>query len=185
MNRFPEDIYFRKKWRPYQTRVLRELESYVGDNHLHVVAAPGSGKTVLGLEVALRLNQPTLICAPTVAICDQWVDRLLGLFCEAGAKTPVWISKDVRAPGFLTVTTYQGLFSAMRGKTEGTSKQKITCQALLKRLKEASVSTLVLDEAHHLRNSWWSCLVEVKDALSSPTVVALTATAPFDVPPHE
>ncbi len=47
------------------------------------------------------------------------------------------------------------------------------------------VRTLVLDEAHHLRNEWWKCLADLNKHLSKPTVVALTATAPFDVSPFE
>ena len=43
----------------------------------------------------------------------------------------------------------------------------------------------MLDEAHHLRNEWWKCLADLKEHLDKPTVVALTATAPFDVSPFE
>jgi superfamily II DNA or RNA helicase len=79
MNTFPPDIRFRKPWRSYQQRVLDELKDHLDDNHLHIIAAPGSGKTVLGLEVMRRLNRPALILSPTVAIRDQWVDRYIGL----------------------------------------------------------------------------------------------------------
>jgi len=47
------------------------------------------------------------------------------------------------------------------------------------------VQTLVLDEAHHLRNEWWKCLADLKKHLGKPTVVAVTATPPFDVTPLE
>ncbi len=40
--------------RSYQKRVLEELEVYFGDSHLHVLAAAGSGNTVLGLQVMRR-----------------------------------------------------------------------------------------------------------------------------------
>ena len=112
MDTFPPGIQFRKPWRSYQQRVLTELEQHLDDNHLHVIAAPGSGKTVLGLEVMRRLNHPTLILAPTVAIRDQWVDRFVNLFLDARHGTPDWISKDIRAPRFLTTSTYQGLHTA-------------------------------------------------------------------------
>jgi len=68
---YPQNIKFKYEWRRYQKRVLDELEGHLDDNHLHVIAPPGSGKTVLELEVALRLNKPTLIFAPTVAIKNQ------------------------------------------------------------------------------------------------------------------
>ena len=58
-----EAAEFRRPWRDYQARVLEELEQHLDDNLLHIVAAPGSGKTVLGLEVMRRLSKPTLILA--------------------------------------------------------------------------------------------------------------------------
>ena len=203
MKAFPPDIQFRKPWRRYQQRVLSELDDYLDDDHLHIVAAPGSGKTVLGLEVVRRLNRPTLIFTPTVAIRDQWIDRLLGLFCPpaaGGPGLPDWMSRDIRNPRFLTVSTYQGLHSVYSGRTEEEESQErqpprektgkggfrsAARGALLKKLSGLGIRTLVLDEAHHLRNEWWRCLIDVKKHLDKPTVVALTATAPFDVVPFE
>ncbi|UCD52380.1 MAG: DEAD/DEAH box helicase family protein, partial [Phycisphaerales bacterium] len=155
--------------------------------------------------VVCRLNQPTLIFAPNIAIRDQWVERLIGLFSERGPGIPDWISRDIRNPRFLTVSTYQGLHSVYTGqpeaeseddeveKQERPSKDKSARTSsrfpgkgtLLKELARVGVRTLVLDEAHHLRNEWWRCLVDVKKHLDNPTVVALTATAPFDVSPFE
>lgn len=193
MNTFPPDIRFRKSWRSYQQRVLAELENHLDDNHLHIVAAPGSGKTVLGLEVVRRLNRPTLILAPSIAIRDQWVDRFIHLFMGSSNGRPDWISKDIRNPRFLTVSTYQGLHSAYKDDSVGCavhinapSDRKERCaRHTLRALKQTGVQTLVLDEAHHLRNEWWKCLADLKKQLDKPTIVALTATAPFDVSPFE
>lgn len=113
MNSFPENAKFKYPWRPYQARVLRDLDTHLDDEHLNIVAAPGSGKTVLGLEVMMRLNKPTLILAPTLAIRNQWVHRFTELFLQV-ENVPDWISTDIRKPSFLTVSTYQGLHSAMR-----------------------------------------------------------------------
>ena len=59
---------FRKDWRAYQFRLLNHLDRYLDNKRLHLVAAPGSGKTVLGLEVIRRINKPTLVLAPTITI---------------------------------------------------------------------------------------------------------------------
>jgi superfamily II DNA or RNA helicase len=192
MQTFPPDIQFRKPWRSYQQRVLSELEDHLDDHHLHIIAAPGSGKTVLGLEVMRRLSRPTLILSPTVAIRDQWIDRFVHLFLERANGVPDWISRDIRHPRFLTVSTYQGLHSIYTGAPENDAGHEprrgarvVTREELLKQLNQLGVRTLVLDEAHHLRNEWWKCLVDVKRSLGKPTVVALTATAPFDVSPFE
>ena len=203
MNSFPDNIQFRKPWRSYQQRVLSELAAHLDDNHLHVIAAPGSGKTVLGLEVARRLNHPTLIFSPTVAIRDQWVERFVRMFADAADNPPDWISKDIRNPRFLTVSTYQGLHSVYTGRPEKETDEEedealdesdtaanseasgMGKDAFLKAVQRLGIRTLVLDEAHHLRNEWWKCLVDLKKHLTDPVVVALTATAPFDVSPYE
>jgi superfamily II DNA or RNA helicase len=53
-----EMMAFRKDWRAYQFRLLNQLDRYLENKRLHLVAAPGSGKTVLGLEVIRRINKP-------------------------------------------------------------------------------------------------------------------------------
>ncbi len=110
-NSFPTGIAFAYRWRNYQQRILDELNPKLTDKHLHIVAPPGSGKTVLGLEVMLRLNKPTLILAPTLAIRDQWAQRFCELFLRT-TQEPDWISKDIREPRLITIVTYQGLHAA-------------------------------------------------------------------------
>ncbi|RLI55183.1 MAG: restriction endonuclease subunit R [Candidatus Thorarchaeota archaeon] len=220
MESFPEHVRFRSTWRPYQARVLGELDQHLDDAKLHVVAAPGSGKTVLGLEVVCRLNGPTLILAPTLAIRDQWIQRLLELFQPPGTAEPEWISRDLRHPRFLNVATYQALHAAMTEAEdvgqldlddieeriveeveEGDSEeedetpfeekmaswlsQKKSRNALSvglpDKLREVGIKTIVLDEAHHLRSSWWKSLTRLIEAFESEvTIVSLTATPPFD-----
>ena len=108
MEAFPPGIKFKFPWRKYQVRVLGELDHYLSNGSLHVVAPPGSGKTVLGLEVMLRLNRPTLILAPSLTIRDQWIDRFCELFLPEN-RQPEWISCDLKKPAFMTVCTYQAL----------------------------------------------------------------------------
>ena len=85
-----DTMAFRKNWRAYQSRLLEHLNRYLDNKRLHLVAAPGSGKTVIGLEVIRRINQPTLVLAPTITIRDQWVDRLVDLFLAPGNGKPAW-----------------------------------------------------------------------------------------------
>ncbi|CAA9475391.1 MAG: hypothetical protein AVDCRST_MAG53-260 [uncultured Solirubrobacteraceae bacterium] len=67
----------------------------------HLVAPPGSGKTVVGLEIARRLDRPVLVLAPTTTIAEQW-ERAVALFTQ----TP---SALVGPDGPLHVLTYQSL----------------------------------------------------------------------------
>ncbi|HEX4999248.1 MAG TPA: DEAD/DEAH box helicase family protein [Terriglobia bacterium] len=202
---------FQRPWRAYQSRLLNALDRYLKNSRLHLVAAPGSGKTVIGLEVVRRLNRPTLVLAPTIAIRDQWVDRLVTLFLPAGAPISDWVSIDLRTPGLLTVSTYQAIHSACSGDTDPSTATAVEVAddsanaiveapdddvedaaflskspALPEHLEVARFQTLVLDEAHHLRSEWWKTLNVVASALGPPAaVVALTATPPYDVSPFE
>jgi superfamily II DNA or RNA helicase len=191
-----DTLQFQGQWREYQARVLSELDSHLDDSHLHVVAAPGSGKTILGLEVLRRLGKPALIIAPSIAIRNQWIDRLTSMFMESPQNIDEWITKDIRNPKTLTFITYQALHAVFSGEEieeeedeleeEESAKKKKTgkkseAAKVIRLLKEAKVNTIVLDEAHHLRKEWWSALTKLKAKLNKPSFVSLTATPPYDV----
>ncbi|WP_407484074.1 DEAD/DEAH box helicase family protein [Elizabethkingia meningoseptica] len=181
---FPAGITFRYSWRKYQKQFLDHLEDYLSDDHLHIVAPPGSGKTVLGLEIMLRLNKPTLIIAPTLAIRNQWMQRFKELFLQQDT-LPEWISYDLHNPAFITVTTYQGIHSMMKNQeSKNENKEGSANNTFLKSLQRLKIKTLILDEAHHLKNAWWRSVIDIKDHLD-PVIVALTATQPFDVSESE
>lgn len=202
-NTFPAEMVFQKNWRTYQARLLDRLDSYLDDKRLHVVAAPGSGKTVFGLEAVRRINQPTLILAPTITIRNQWIERLVQCFFPAGTPQPDWVSTDIRHPELLTVATYQALHALCSGELEktedlyddeenssgtehinsGNGNDKLPVQVELPE-SLLGFKTLVVDEAHHLKAEWWRTLTFVADRLQ-PTVVALTATPPYDVSSYE
>jgi superfamily II DNA or RNA helicase len=199
LTEFPKDIKFKYDWRKYQQRVLNDLQDQLTDGHLHIIAPPGSGKTVLGLEVAIRLNKPTLVLAPTIAIRNQWIQRFCELFLQA-TMTPDWISRDIRNPKFLTVVTYQGLHAAANnlkieeedqieneeetGDNDSSKANNVNLENIINGLKTQNIKTIVVDEAHHLKNEWWQTLTKVKEGLK-PIIVGLTATPPYDVTANE
>ena len=64
--------------RPSQIAAVSVIEPQldVQGKHLHIVAPPGSGKTVLGLYVWANLvRKPTLVLSPNSAIQAQWAAR--------------------------------------------------------------------------------------------------------------
>lgn len=75
-------LEFQGVWRDYQQRILDQLEIFKKDQKIHIVAAPGSGKTTLGIEIIRLINQPTLILVPTITIRQQWVSRINGAFLK-------------------------------------------------------------------------------------------------------
>jgi superfamily II DNA or RNA helicase len=166
---------FSGRWRDYQERVLAEFETLLADRRVHVVAAPGSGKTVLGLELVRRLAAPALILAPTRTIRDQWSARLAPLFLRQPPAEGE-VSSTLDAPSQMTLATYQALHGIWA--EEG----GVRFRALCERLGEHHAITLVLDEAHHLRREWWSALEALIAALPQVRLIALTATPPYDAP---
>jgi len=55
-----EKVQFRGSFRDYQRRVLENADQYLKDGKINIVAALGSGKTVLGLELIRRLGSPCI-----------------------------------------------------------------------------------------------------------------------------
>lgn len=216
MKHFPANISFCHAWRSYQKRILDELDHHLKNRHLHLVAPPGSGKTVLGLEVMLRVNGPTFIVAPTLTIRNQWADRFRELFLQID-QLPEWVSTNLKKPAFVTITTYQALHSLYKAgegagtdewpeeqlaadpesreageghgsaaeRKEGSEAEEIRDQgeagSIMEALARLCFTTLILDEAHHLRSSWWKSTLHFRSGLKQPTVIALTATPPYDV----
>jgi hypothetical protein len=64
--------------RPYQQAALSRFSARVaeGRRRFYLVSPPGSGKTLLGLAMAVELGAPVSSLSPTTTIAQQWVSRL-------------------------------------------------------------------------------------------------------------
>jgi len=104
------NLKFIHSWRPEQHKVLNRLDSYLADKRVHIVAAPGAGKTVLGIEIFNRLDLKTLVLSPTILVKDQWLDRL-SAFMPENSEDEIysWTSTNLSEPKFFTSSTYQSL----------------------------------------------------------------------------
>lgn len=167
MEKIFENIRFKYTFRDYQKDALDMLDKYKNDKKIHIVASPGAGKTILALELLLRIGNKALVLAPTIAIKEQWVERLRKDF-ENGDKEGL-ISTDLEEPSIITVVTYQALYSLRRKKVD-----------IEKIINQNKIKTIVLDEAHHLRKVWFKTLKTIVDRLKECAVVSLTATPPYD-----
>jgi len=180
------DLKFKGRWRKYQKQVLDRFQDYQADRHVHLVAAPGSGKTTIGIELIARFGNPALVLVPTVTIREQWVDRIQTAFLENEQKISDLVSQNLKEMKALTIVTYQAFHSAMNqinSKEEG-EIEDFTGFNLLASLKEQGVGTFCLDECHHLRNEWWKSLEVFRKQYGQLQVISLTATPPYDSEPE-
>ncbi len=214
MQQIKDVMGFNGKWRSYQQRVLDHSGKYLNDKRVHIVAAPGSGKTTLGIELIRRLNAPCLILTPSVNIRDQWLERIREAFLLK-EEPEGFLSNQIRTPGMITAITYQALHSGMTRKksdskksNKGLSKENLYEEAdidtdydnevdsaeeaqdysdfdFFATVKKAGITTICLDEAHHLRSEWWKALEEMVGKLTGVNLISLTATPPYDSTPAQ
>jgi hypothetical protein len=190
-------------FRHYQQLALDAFERARehGDRRIYLAMPPGSGKTLLGLEIARRVGRPALVLAPTTAIQAQWLE-------EWGRFRPALVaaSGDADEPAPLTALTYQALcvLDPGEGATPEERRRRRTLVArggerdevlgllhpngrsIVDRLASIGPITLVLDECHHLLRLWGHLLEAVLATLGEvTTVVGLTATPPADLGARE
>lgn len=185
-----DQLSFKGKWRQYQQRVLDKSENFMADGKIHLVAAPGSGKTTLGIEFIRRFGHPTLILVPTVTIRQQWVDRIKQAFLGDVNQADQLISQDLKKPKVITVATYQALHSAMNQvlgeslleETDDNAEQEhfdFQDFDVRQTFQDLKLGTLCLDECHHLRNEWWKSLEVFRKSFPNLNMISLTATPPY------
>ena len=216
-NIYEDTLQFRGTWRDYQDRVLSNADKYLADGKVHIVAAPGSGKTTLGIELIRRLGAPCLILSPGITIRQQWLERIVEGFLLPGRDPEELLSNDLKNMKTITAITYQALYSAMKRyqgrladsegeltedneqeagdkKTEATDGEHTEGESedvdfrdfdILEAVRAAGIRTICLDEAHHLRSEWWKALEKFMKELKGVTVIALTATPPYDSTPGQ
>lgn len=187
---------FRHSWRPYQSRVLSAIYDHLDDKRIHVVAAPGAGKTTLGLEIFRILESSTLVLSPTRIIRDQWIERLKD-FIESDDVTKLnWVSNSIYEPKVLTSITYQALHTQFANELNTFEDEEVLLEedeglqsdelnSFINVIKKHNIRVLILDEAHHLRSEWWKALDKVCEHVPDIILVSLTATPPYDSQNHE
>lgn len=192
MNVYDGVLSFGGVWRNYQARVLKESETYLGDGKIHIVAAPGAGKTTLGIELIRKIGKPCIILSPRIVIRQQWLERIRESFLIEKEKGDAVLSGDIRSMRLITSITYQTLFHSMNKAKEAEKEEDFQEEAvdysafdLMEAVKKADIGTICLDECHHLKNEWWKALEKFMKEMPKVTVVALTATPPYDATPSE
>jgi superfamily II DNA or RNA helicase len=188
---------------PHQARALTALDQVHRGKATYLVVPPGGGKTLIGLEAARRLGRPTVVLCPNTAIQAQWMAQWQAAFSPAAVAATA--SRELPTP--LTVLTYQALCTlgaagtADAGNGPGNGRGDAVSvnraghargldgdgvlsllhpngRELIARLRDGGPWTLVLDECHHLLETWGRLLQAVIGQLDGPRVIGLTATPP-------
>lgn len=187
-------LSFKGQWRTYQQRILNCFDKYKSDGKIHIVAAPGSGKTTLGIELIIRFDQPVLVFVPTITIREQWIERIKEAFLEDHLDSQDYLSTDLKDLKLINVVTYQSLHSAImqykgvivEGDDDLQHKEVVDYNDynILQAIEEANIQTICLDECHHLRSEWWKSLETFKKESHIRYTISLTATPPYDSDPQ-
>lgn len=191
MNLYDNILSFKGTWRRYQERVLNFSDAYLSDKKIHIVAAPGAGKTTLGIELIRRTQKPCLILSPRIVIREQWLERIKDGFLNERLSPEDILSNDMKNPKLITSITYQTLFCGMtryagmteEEETENREAMDFSDFELLRTVKKAGIKVICLDECHHLKNEWWKALEDFMKEMGEVTVISLTATPPYDATP--
>lgn len=71
-------MQFQFPLRRYQTEILGLVDQKLakGENRMHIVAPPGAGKTILGLQIISQFKRPSLVLCPNTTIQSQWGQKV-------------------------------------------------------------------------------------------------------------
>ncbi|MBO8180656.1 MAG: DEAD/DEAH box helicase [Archaeoglobus sp.] len=142
--------------RDYQEKAL---ERWLIDKRGCVVLPTGSGKTHVAMAAINELSAPTLIVVPTLALVEQWKDKLR-IFGEENVGEFSGREKELKP---LTVATYDSAY---------VNAEKLGNKFML----------LVFDEVHHLPAESY---VQTAQMSAAPFRLGLTATFERDDGRHE
>lgn len=148
------------------------------DNTFHIVAPPGSGKTILGLLLLLKLKEKTFILSPNRTIANQWQEKfkLFATDLINNNDCSKLISSNIEDAPEILSTTYQAF--SVKNK-DGELHEN--AENLINYLIKNNFKTIVLDECHHLLNYWAEIIKKfIKKAPYQVVVIGLTATPPQD-----
>ncbi len=238
-----ERLEFSFEFRKYQRLILTHLGERIDtpqvSEKFHIVSPPGSGKTILGIELIRRLGERAVVFAPTSTIQRQWHDKV-SMFAQspdhhdqvagmdphalrpitiftyqlltaagdsrallAEAALEQWIDQLVTADRSLTPEYARARIDTMRANNPDSHRKELArrttsirrsllrerdpdvgrflhpnARALIDRLVDSGVKTVVLDECHHLLDYWAVVLAYFIARIDTPRVIGLTATLP-------
>jgi superfamily II DNA or RNA helicase len=130
--------------RPYQSETLEKVANY----HFGlIVAPPGSGKTVMGIELFKRLAQPCLILVHRKELLDQWVERIESFLNIDKKDIGIIGSGKKKFSDIINVGTIQTIYT-MLDKPE------------MMEMMENKFGLIIIDECHHIPANTFARVIE-------------------------
>lgn len=130
-NKFkPVKVRSNLKLKPYQQDAIKNL--LLSENGI-LVAPPASGKTIIGIELIVKLKQPALIITHKKQIFSQWTERIESFLSIPKRKIGQICSNKKKIGNIITVAMVQTL-----------NKSNIS-----DKLKD-KIGLVIVDECHHM-----------------------------------
>ena len=173
-----EGVAYKGTFRDYQRRILNKGFRYAEDGKLNIIAPPGSGKTILGLELIRRIGEPCLIISPTETTIAHWGKKLKECFLLEESLFEQLFSRDLDQPKAINAITYEELEENMLGYEFVSDGEKLSIR-LRGFIRGNKIKTICLDEPHHLKEKQLSALERMRKFLEwDVKVISLTTTPP-------
>jgi superfamily II DNA or RNA helicase len=108
------NLQFRYPMRRYQEEILTLVNGKLanGEKEIHIVAPPGAGKTIIGLQLISTIKCPAIILCPNTTIQSQWggkLDLFLPLVDDGIRAEDLLGTHEDKPLKPITVMTYQVL----------------------------------------------------------------------------
>ena len=171
-----EGVAFRGTFRSYQQRVLDNAKQYIAEGKLNIVAPPGSGNTILGLELIRGIGEACLIISPTVATRDYWGKQFREYFLEDESAFHTFFSTDLDRAKVINALTYAELEECMESYASDGEKKTVKLRRMI---RERRIRTICLDEPHHLKSECLVALGKMQEVLEKDVkIISLSTTPP-------
>lgn len=110
-------LSFRQPFRKYQRMILEQIIDRQTDKKYHIVAPPGAGKTIIGLELIRKFNAPAVVFAPTTTIQGQWHEKV-GMFLEPDISISQFASMEAKQHAPIRIFTYQLISTPLQAREQ-------------------------------------------------------------------
>src|SRR5436309_13073301 len=166
-------LFGHEEFRPYQEQIIRRVMA--GRSVLGVLPT-GAGKSLCYQLPALLLPRPTLVISPLIALMKDQLDGLPPAVYPKATLINSSVEYDEleRRLAGIEAGQYQLIYAA---------PERLRQQRFLRLLQQVGLSLVVVDEAHcvsvwgHDFRPDYLFIRKALDALPSPILLALTATA--------